>query len=213
MNKKSIVWIVIVVVVVIIIAVVALWHPASSQNQQAATQAPTQAPAAGTPPAAAPSSAPAAAPSPSAYVSTADAFSAQFPGGSPTVTNLTYNSPTAGTVPLTEYKVASDESVNAYYGVYVYHYPASYKFASDYLTTALTSFDAAINAKYPGTTVTSKTQTQFLGGNALSATMTLTAGTEYALFTTHGQNAYIIASYGVSQSEYSAFLNSFAFTQ
>jgi cytoskeletal protein RodZ len=206
MNKKSIVWIVVGVVVVLIIAVAVFGHRGSSQNQPAAAQAPTnQTPAAGTS-AAAPSSAP------SAYTSSADAFSVQFPG-TPTVTNLTYNSPTAGAVPLTEYKVASDESVNAYYGVYVYHYPAGYQFASDYLTTALTSFRDVINAKYPGATITSKTQTQFLGGTALSATITLPIGTEYALFTVKGLDAYIISSYGVSQSEYAAFLNSFAFAQ
>jgi len=190
------------VVVVIIIAVVALGHSASSQHQQAAVQAP----AAATPTAAAPSS------TPPAYASPADAFSVQFPG-TPTITNLTYNSPTAGPVPLTEYKVASDESVNAYYGVYVYHYPTEYQFANDYLMAALTSFDADINAKYPGTTIASKTQTSFLGDNALSGVITLPAGTEYALFTVKGQDAYIISSYGVSQSEYSTFLNSFAFTQ
>lgn len=194
MNKKSIIWIIVgIVVVVVVIAVVAMGqHGGSSNNQQAATTQP-------------PSSA-------SAYTSAADAFSVQFPG-TPTITNLTYNSPTAGAVPLTEYKVASNESVNAYYGVYVYHYPANYQFSSVYLTTALTSFDDAINAKYPGTTITSKTSTQFLGGDALSATMTLPAGTEYALFTVKGQNAYIVSSYGVSQSEFTAFLNSFAFTQ
>lgn len=197
MNKKSIVWLVvgIVAVVMIVIALVTLGHSGSSPSQQAASQSP----AANTPS------------GPSAYTSTADAFSVQFPG-TPAVTNLTYNSPTAGTIPLTEYKVASSESVNAYYGVYVYHYPASYQFGSDYLTAALNSFDAAINAKYPGTTIASQTPTQFLGNNALSATMTLPVGTEYALFTTKGQNAYIISSYGVSQSEYAAFLDSFTFT-
>lgn len=201
MNKKSITWIAVGVVIVIIIVFVVLGHGGSSQNQQAATQAPTQTPVAetGTPSA------------PSAYTSAVDAFSVRFPGGTPTVTNLTYSSPTAGTVPLTEYKVTSGESVNAYYGVYVYHYPAGYQFASDYLTTALTSFTDAINAKYPGTTIASKTQTQFLGDNALSATIAIPGGTEYALFTVKGQNAYIISSYGVSQSEYSAFLNSFSF--
>lgn len=209
MNKKSIVWTVVGIVVVIVIAVVVLAHSGSSQNQPATAptpQTPTQTPPTGTAPAAAPSS------TASAYASSADAFSVDFPG-TPTVTNLTYNSPTAGAVPLTEYKVASDESVNAYYGVYVYHYPAGYKFSSSYLTTALTSFDDAINAKYPGTTIASKIPTQFLGNDALSATLTLADGTEYALFTIKGQNAYIISSYGVSQSEYTAFLNSFTFTQ
>lgn len=204
MNKKLIAWTVAGIVVVIIIAVLALGHGASPQNQQAVTT--NQIPAATTTFTATSSAA-------SVYTSTADAFSAQFPGGTPIATTLTYDSPTAGTIPLIEYKMASADSVNAYYGVYVYHYPANYKFASDYLSGALTSFDDDINAKYPGTTITSKMQTQFLGSDALSATMTLPDGTEYALVTTHGQNAYIIASYGVLQSEYNAFLNSFSFTQ
>lgn len=203
MNKKSIVWMVVGIVIAIIIAVVLLMRGGSSQNQGTTTQTQTQA-----------ATATAAPSTPPPYTSTTDAFSVQFPGTeTPTVTNLTYHSPTAGMVPFTEYKVASNESVNAYYGVYVYHYPAGYRFASDYLTVALASFDDAIDAQYPGTTIAKKTQTQFLGGNALSATITLPFGTEYALFTVKGQNAYIVSSYGVSQSEYNTFLNSFAFTK
>lgn len=196
-NKRMIVIVAVIVLVIaaIIITVVAFGNHAAAPTQNSATTGATTTPSA-------------------SYTSPSDNFAVNFPG-SPVVTNTTFDSPTAGTIPMTEYKKsASGGTANAYDAIFVYHYPASYTFTSDYLTGALTEFSAAVSAKYPGAMIMNQAATQFLGASALSATIMIPNGDDtYLLITTKGQSSYIVATYGLSQSDFNSFVGSFAFTQ
>jgi len=205
-NKSSSKSIIIIVVVVILVVIGIIYYamsrgtaaaPAAQGNNVSANQPTT-----------------ATAPGANLYTSTADGFSAGFPG-TPDVTNTTFDSPSAGTIPLTEYKQVTDASTDAYYAVYVYHYPTSYHFASDYLGEALTSFLSVVNSKYPGSVIASQTPTQFSGNPAFSAVISVPhasgTGDDDLLITTKGQNAYILSTYGMTQNDFNTFTSSFVF--
>ena len=196
MNKKA-AWILgAVVVVVVIIAVVAIGgnHGVSTPGQNGQQQAP-------------------AAP----YASTADGFSVNLPG-TPTMTSKSFTSPSAGSISETDYTyIASANGKGVVYMIIVFHYPATYQFPSNYLTGALKMFNTVINVKYPGTTVSAQPQSQFLGSPAITASVTVpfmgTPTPGNVLITTKGHNAYVVSAYGLSQGDYTAFQNSFSFTQ
>ena len=199
-NWKSKGWIaaiVVIVVIVIIIAIVATEnHAAQSPAAQNGT---SQTPPRGS------------------YTSSADGFSVNLPG-TPRITTTTFNSMTAGSLPLTTYTAAaSGTSTTAYYAVMVYHYPASYRFPDNYLMGAVQVFGMAVNAKHPGTAIASQTPTQIQGSQALSALVTVPIGKvttdDYVVITTKGQDTYILDTYGLSQNDYNSFVGSFSFTQ
>jgi hypothetical protein len=198
-GKWSIVIVVaVVVIIVIIVAVVAFGNHGAAPT---ATQTSAQQPSA----------------SAASYTSPNDSFAVNFPTA-PQVTNTTYNSPSAGEISLTTYESAASSSVaNAHYVVMVYHYPASYQFSADYLAGALQVFGTTVNAKYPGTSVTDQTPTQFLGASAITALVTVPVDgattDDYVLITTKGQNTYVLDTYGMTQSDFNAFIGSFSFTQ
>jgi len=199
MNKK-IITIVVVIVVVILIA----WAIFATMNHGGGVQTQMQ-------------PAQSAATSTSLYMSSADGFSVNF-SGNPQVTTTTFNSPTAGSIPVTKYIMASGSGLNTkYYSVDVYHYPQSYRFPSGYLTGAMDVYAMAVKAKYPGAKLTSSQSTQFLGSAAMAGTITVTIDGQpsenYVLITTKGQNTYGIGTYGMDQSDYHAFVNSFTFAQ
>jgi hypothetical protein len=214
MNKKA-VWIlvavVVVIAVIIVIVVVGGNHGASApvtQNGNGATQpgqngqqqAPVNMPGTGV-----------------LFAATANGFSVNFPGA-PTVASKSFKSPSAGSISETDYTyISSANGKGVLYMIMVLHYPATYKFPSNYLTGALQMFSTIINAKYPGTTVSAQPQSQFLGGPAISAAVTVpfmgTPTPGNVLITTKNQNTYVVSAYGLSQSDYTAFLNSFTFTQ
>jgi hypothetical protein len=155
------------------------------------------------------------------YVSAKDSFSINFTGA-PIVTATTFNSPTAGPIPMTTYKETfSKSNGTGYYAVYVYHYPASYQFVNDYLNGALNTFTSAVKINYPGAQITNQNTIQFQGQSALSALINIpitrsgkTTNTgDYLIVTTKGQDAYIISTYDMVQSNFTAFSNSFAFTK
>jgi hypothetical protein len=204
MNKKTVITIVVVVVVIVIIAVLVSGnHGASSTANAPSGGSQTQQ-----------TQQPAASP---AYTSSADGFTVGFPG-TPTVGNKTFQSPTAGSVSETDYTfISSANGKGILYMVMVIHYPATYRFSSDYLTGALQMFSKIIDAKYPGATVVSQGQSQFLGGAAISGSVVVpfmgapTPGN--VLITTKNQNTYVVSAYGLSQSDYNTFLNSFSFSQ
>lgn len=209
MNKKIVVSIVVIIVVVLI-----GWAIFAASNHSAATQPSSQSqPAqAGTN-----NPAPAAQPVAGSYTSSADGFSVNF-AGPPQVTKTTFTSPTAGAIPLTKYVVTSGSGASEqYYAIDVYHYPASYQFPSGYLTGALDIFAMAVSAKYPGAKLTSSQTTQLLGNPAIQGTFTVTTSgkqsQDYVTITTKGRNTYGIGTYGISQSDYNAFVNSFMFAQ
>jgi hypothetical protein len=198
MSKKNI-WIIVVVVVVILIvwavfAVMDHGSGAPTQPQQGQSTAPAN-----------------------LYTSSADGFSANF-SGTPQVAKTTFNSPTAGSIPVTKYMAESGSgSSTKYYAVDVYHYPQSYQFPSGYLTGAMDIYAMAVNSKYPGAKLTSAQPTQFLGNAAMQSTITVTIDGQqsenYVLITTKGQNMYGIGTYGMDQSDYNAFVHSFTFIQ
>ncbi|HEY5220527.1 MAG TPA: hypothetical protein VIJ29_00035 [Candidatus Paceibacterota bacterium] len=193
-SKRTIVIVVVVVLIVaVIIAVVAFGNHAAAPTTQSQ-------PAATTPGA--------------SYTSPSDKFAVNFPG-TPDVTNTTFDSPSAGTIPMTEYKEsASGGTANAYDFVFTYHYPASYTFPATYLSGALTEFAASVSAKYPGATIIRQGPTQFLGAPAISADIEIPDGGDtYLLVITKGQNGYIIGTYGLPQSDYLSFVGSFVFNQ
>jgi len=200
-NWKSKGWIiaivVIVAIVIIVIAVVAAeHHGAQSPTAQNGT---SQTPSRGS------------------YTSSADGFSVNFPE-TPQITTTTFNSMTAGSLPLTIYKATSTGgSAGAYYAAMVYHYPADYQFPDNYLTGALQVFGMAVNARHPGTAIASQTTIQFLGAPAISALVTVPIGNvatnDYVLITTKGKNTYILDTYGLPQSDHDSFVNSFSFAQ
>jgi hypothetical protein len=78
-------------------------------------------------------------------------------------------------------------------------------------------FAMAVSAKYPGAKLTSSQQTELLGNAAIAGTFTVSSAgqqsDDYVTITTKGQDTYGIGTYGVSQSDYNAFVNSFTFTQ
>ena len=154
-----------------------------------------------------------------AYVSSADSFSVNFPG-TPTVTNTKFSSPTAGQIPLTQYRQSfSVNGQEAYYTVDVYHYPASYKFPANYLNAALQTYVKVLNLAFPGTTITSQQPTEFQGLPALQAVVDVPSGgntansNAYLILTVKDQNTYAISTYGMDQSSYNTFMNSFKFAQ
>lgn len=208
-NKSSAKSITIILIVVILVVVGAIYYMMSRGSSAPASQGNNTAQTSGNQPVttATPLTG-------NLYTSSADGFSAGFPG-TPNVTNTTFDSPSAGTIPLTEYKDVTNVSTDAYYAVYVYHYPASYQFASDYVGEALTSFLSVVNSKYPGSVIASKTPTQFSGNPSLSAIISVPhasgAANDYLLITTKGQNAYIISTYGTSQEDFNTFTSSFVF--
>jgi len=199
MNKKYI-WIIIVIIVVVLIA----WAILATMDRGGSAQTQSQ------------QSQSAAIPT-NFYTSSADGFSVNF-SGTPQVTKTTFNSPTAGSIPATKYMMASGSgSSTKYYAVDVYHYPQSYRFPSGYLTGAMDVYTMAVKAKYPGAKLTSSQPTQFLGGAAMAGTITVMIDGQpsenYVLIATKGQNTYGIGTYGMDQSDYNAFVNSFTFTQ
>jgi len=215
MNKKTIVILVVIVVVVLVgWAIFAAVNPGGAPQtpQQAQPMQQAQANPNSQPQPTQPASAPAG-----LYTSSEDGFSVNF-SGTPQVTKSTFTSPSAGPIPLTKYIVQSGSGSSAkYYVVYVYHYPQTYQFPAGYLTGAMDLFAMAVSAKYPGAKLTSQQPTQLLGNAAVAGTITVsTAGQQsedYLLITTKNQNTYGIGTYGVDQSGYNAFVNSFTFTQ
>lgn len=209
-NKRSIVIGVVIILVLVVVTAIVFWGGhATTPTAGTNTPAPT----------------PAAIPTATASYTSAkeDGFAVNFPA-TPQVTTTMFNSLTAGSFPLTEYKTASASgSKGAYYAVFVYHYPASYHFPDNYLAGALQVFGMAVNSRFPGTTIAQQTPTQFLGNPALSAVITVpipaglgkgtTPTSDYLLITTKGQNTYIVSTYGLSQDDYDAFIGSFSFTR
>jgi uncharacterized protein YxeA len=205
MNKK-----VIAIVVVIVVVILIAWAIFATMNHGGGAQTQSQ-------PAQAGSNGQSAAVPANLYTSSVDGFSVNF-SGTPQVTKTTFNSPTAGSIPVTKYMAESGSgSSTKYYAVDVYHYPQSYQFPSGYLTGAMDIYAMAASAKYPGAKLTSSQSTQFLGSAAMAGTITITIDGQqsenYVLITTKGQNTYGIGTYGMDQSDYNAFVNSFTFTQ
>jgi hypothetical protein len=201
MNKNTIIAVVVIVIVVVGIAIFALGDHGTSPTQsqtQTATTTTTQTAQAST----------------GSYTSSADGFSVNFPS-TPEVSQTSFTSPSAGTIPLTKY--TSQAATGANYVIYVYHYPGSYTFSSSYLSDAMQLFVSEVNTKYPGTKVQSQTQTEFLGNAAVSAVLSVPISgsnvTGYVLITTKDQNTYGFGTYGADQDAYNAFVNSFAYTQ
>jgi hypothetical protein len=157
------------------------------------------------------------------YEDSSNGFSIDFPT-TPNIITSTYQSPTAGSVPIKEYRQQySSGNEYAYYTVFVYNYPASYQFPADFLDGALQNFTKVIASSFAGTSVSSKQSTELLGQPALAALITVpiklsTTSTskvntsEELVMTTKNQNLYIISSYGMSSNDYSDFINSFKFT-
>jgi len=201
MSKGGSKWMTVIIVVVILVVVAVIAIVAFGNHATAPTSAQN-----GTHQAAATS-----------YTSTADGFSMDFPE-TPTVTSKSFTSPSAGSISETDYTyVSSANGKGIVYMVIVFHYPAAYRFSDNYLTGALQMFNTVINAKYPGTTVSDQTQSQFLGGSAISATIVVpfmgTPTPGNVLITTKGQNTYVVSAYGLSQSDYNSFIGSFTFAQ
>ncbi len=213
MNKKTTIIVVIIVIVVLIGLAFFMFggHGSAPQTQPSQAGGNTQPPAAP----AAPTASPAAT---GLYTSPDDGFAVNFSGTTPQVTKSTFNSPTAGPIPLTKYIVQTGTGLSTqYYVIYVYHYPQTYQFPTGYLTGAMNLFAAAVSAKYPGAKLTSQEQTQLLGAPAVAGTITVQISGQsfdnYLVITTKNQNTYGIGTYGLSQSDYNAFVNSFTFTQ
>lgn len=199
-NGKSKGWMVAIVVVVVIVLVVVIAVSARNGAQPPTAQ-----------------SGSAQAPSRGSYTSSADGFSVNFPGP-PQVVTTTFNSMTAGSLPLTTYKAtAPGSSTAAYYAVMVYHYPASYRFPDNYLAGALQVFGMAVNVKHPGTAIATQTPTQLEGQPALSALVTVPINgvntDDYVMITTKGQDTYILDEYGLPESDFTSFIGSFSFAQ
>jgi hypothetical protein len=218
MNKRTIIIAIIVILIVIAVIVAATTgNHSSSPTTVGSNNVQTQQPTGNGQPTATNPQSSSTAPASASYTSTKDGFSVNFPG-IPQVTNTIFNSPSSGAIPLTQYKDIS--TGNAYYAVYVYHYPTNYQFSSTYLSLALKAFAAVVNIKYPGSVITSQASSQFLGNSAISAAISVkvtsgkTATTDnYILITTKGHNTYIIGTYGMTQDDYNKFQSSFAFTQ
>ena len=199
----------VVVVVAIVLVVYALGHRGSAPVAEELSPTPTPTPTAT-------ATASVAAYSGS-YTSAADMFTVNFPAA-PVVRKTTFTLPSVGEVPITDYRVELGTDASAkYYLVTVYHYPKTYKFASDYLASALRLFVSAINAKYPGAKLTSQTPTQLLGNPAISGVITVTINGQktvgYLLIATKNQNTYGMGTYNVDQNGYETFLHSFSFTK
>ena len=201
MNKNTIITIVVIVVIVVIAAAVLLMGNHGTPAQQAAVNNPAgqQAPA------------------PTPYAASADGFSVTFPSA-PQVTSSIFQSPSAGSMPLTKYEEISMNGISpAYYAVYVYHYPATYKFPANYLSGAVQVFAKAVNEKYPGARLANETSSQLSGNPAMMGIINLPAATggakAYATVSVKNGNTYFVGSYGVPQSDYTTFVNSFSFTQ
>ena len=210
MDKKTIVTIVVIAVVVVIIAVFALMNHGTPQTQSPSQSAQTGANGqtqTGQP-----------APVPTGpYTSPDDGFSVNLPG-TPEVNTKTIKSPSAGSISETDYTfVSSTNGKGILYMIVVFHYPATYQFSSNYLTGALQMYNTIINAKYPGTKLTPQPQSQFLGNSAISASVVVpfmgTPTPGNVLITTKNHNTYVVSAYGLSQGDYTAFQDSFMFTQ
>ena len=209
MNKNTVIAVVVVVIVLIVTFFVWMNHGVSqpqpqTQSAQVGASVQTQP---GQPVSA----------SASLYTSSDDGFSVNLPG-TPEVNTKTIKSPSAGSISETDYTlVSSANGKGALYMIVVFHYPAAYQFSSNYLIGALQMFGTIINTKYPGTKVTAEPQSQFLGNAAISASVVVpfmeTPTPGNVLITTHNHNTYVVSAYGLSQSDYTAFQNSFTFTQ
>jgi hypothetical protein len=159
-----------------------------------------------------------------AYTSTEDGFTVNY-SVAPKIRNSSFRTSAAGLVPFTEYREKfSSGTEYAWYTVNVLHYPSSYKFADDFLSTALKAFIGVVNLEYPGTTITDQQPIQFLGNAALSGLLTVpvkldpnstsTTNTgDYFLVTIKNHNVYIIDTYGMNKNNYNAFVISFKFEQ
>jgi hypothetical protein len=205
MNKKNI-WISAVIILVILIA----WATFATMNHHSSAPMQTQSAQTGS------NGQSVTAPT-NLYTSSVDGFSVNF-SGPPQVTKTTFNSPTAGPIPVTKYMVESGSGLGTKYDVVdVYHYPQSYQFPTGYLTGAMNIYTMAVRAKYPNAKLTNSQSTQFLGNAAMAGTITITIDGQqsenYVLITTKGQNTYGIGTYGMNQSDYNTFVNSFTFTQ
>jgi hypothetical protein len=158
------------------------------------------------------------------YTATADNFSVNF-AKAPKLSSTRFNSFSSGMIPVTEYKeqFAKDAEM-AYYQVGVYHYPTTYQFPDGILTTALQAATMIASARYPGSKIDNQSSTTLLGNPAEAALVTVpmnvdpknpttkvTTG-DYLLITTKDHNIYVISAYGMTQSNYDAFVNSFKFT-
>ena len=128
-------------------------------------------------------------------------------------------------IPITEYKEQfAKDSELAYYQVSVYHYPTTYQFPDGILSTALQVVMMVANARYPGSKIDNQSSTTLQGNPALAALVTVPMNVDsknptvkvptgdYLLITTKNHNVYVIIAYGMVQSNYDAFVNSFKFT-
>jgi hypothetical protein len=158
------------------------------------------------------------------YSSNSDKFTVNFPTA-PEVASSTFRSNSAGYIPLTEYSQSFGSGrEQAWYKVAIYHYPANYKFSSDFLDKSADTYVSSVNAKYPGTKVANSQKNKFLGNDAISGSLTVPVRkdlrstetidtTVYALMTVKGQDLYVFSVYGTSQDNYDAFVNSFKFSE
>jgi hypothetical protein len=158
------------------------------------------------------------------YTSTTDGFTVNF-AKAPKVSSTRFNSFSSGMIPVTDYKEQfAKDSETAYYQVSVYHYPTTYQFPDGIQSTALQAVAMIASARYPGSKIDNQSSTTLLGNPAIAALVTVPMNVDpknpttkvptgdYVLITTKGHNIYIITVYGMVQSNYDAFLNSFKFT-
>lgn len=157
-----------------------------------------------------------------AYVSKDDGFAVNFPTA-PKVENTTYKSNSAGTLPLTEYSQEYASGLErAWYRVAIYHYPANYQFADNFLDESGDVYIGSVRAMHPGAKVASHEKIQFLGNPAITGTVTVpvrlafrsattTDTNNYVTMTRKGNSLYIISTYGMSRDNYDSFINSFKF--
>lgn len=148
------------------------------------------------------------------FTSSSDGFSASFPGH-PDQTSSDYTSPLTGKkIPETEYKQSfTNGSGAAYYSVKVYGYAATLA-PGIYLKEVLKEYAASAAVKYPGATMSAPQSTTVQGKTALSAIVTIPShGENYVVATENGGKTYIIGTYGISEDNYTAFVNSVAFSQ
>jgi hypothetical protein len=212
MSKKTLISIIVIVVVIVVVVVVVVAGNHGAPAQQTAQNNNGQAQQSEQN-----DQQPSAAPLPvAAYTSAKDGFTVNFPG-TPEVATKTIKSPSAGSISETEYTyVSSTNGKGALYMIIVFHYPATYQFSSSYLASAMQMFNVLINAKYPGTKVVNQPQSQFLGNAAISGLVTVpfmgTPTPGNVLITVKNHNTYVVSAYGLSESDYNTFLNSFTFT-
>ena len=156
------------------------------------------------------------------YVSKEDGFAVNFPTV-PKVENTIYKSSSAGSIPLTEYtQDYASGGERAWYKIAVYHFPVSYQFTDSFLDESADVYIGSVRALHPGARVADHQKTQFLGNPAITGTVTVpvkldsksavtTDTNNYATMTVKGKNLYIISTYGMTQDNFDAFINSFKF--